>query len=498
MKPVTQNFRDKAAETMDNSQVQSALENVYNGFFKARIAASEATDNWEELRTRGKEIKDHAIANLDHYLDMLATNVERNGGNVFFAADAAEANQYVLDLARETDTKTVIKSKSMVSEEMGLNHFLTEAGIETVETDLGEYIIQLAGETPYHLIAPAIHKSRSQVSDLLAERSNGDRKEDAQALTMQAREQLREVFQRADMSITGVNFGVAESGGIALVTNEGNGRMATSVPKVHVAVMGMEKVIPSVRDLATMLRILIRSATGQRISSYVTMVNGPRRASEEDGPEEFHLIIMDNGRSKLLGDEPLREALNCIRCGACLNACPVYRKVGGHSYGWVYPGPIGAIVSPVLTGVKEGKNLPFASSLCGACHEACPVKINIPRMLLELRSRVAEGDKSERSRGRWEPLIWKGWKWGMTDRKRFERGAKVGRAFGNPFSSDGWVSNAVGPISGWTSSRDFPLPESESFVERFSKREAEKSEIEQTKNSAGDAIAKDSEDGDNR
>lgn len=481
MKPVTSKFREKAAQTMGDTDIQSALENVYNGFFKARIAASGATDNWEEMRTQGKAIKDHTIANLDHYLEMLATNVEKSGGNVFFAANAAEANQYVLDLAAESKARTVIKSKSMVSEEMGLNEALTKAGIETVETDLGEYIIQLAGETPYHLIAPAIHKTKSQVSDLLADKSaeTGERvrQEDAEALTMQARAQLREVFQRADMSVTGVNFGVAESGSIALVTNEGNGRMATSVPRVHVAVMGMEKVIPSIRDLSTMLRILIRSATGQRISSYVTMVNGPRRPGEEDGPEEFHLIIMDNGRSKLLADEALRESLNCIRCGACLNACPVYRKVGGHSYGWVYPGPIGAIVSPVLTGLKEGKDLPFASSLCGACHDACPVKINIPRMLLELRGKVAESkDETERGRGRWEPLVWKGWKWGMMDRKRFDRGSRLGRAFASPFASGDWVSRSVPPISGWTSSRDFPLPAKDSFVKRFHEQQDAKSD----------------------
>ena len=477
MKPVTRNFRNKAAETIADPRLQSVLENVYNGFFKARIAASGATDNWEEMRTRGKAIKDHTIANLDHYLDMLATNVERNGGNVFFARDSAEANRYVLDLAKETNVRTVIKSKSMVSEEMGLNDALTAADIESVETDLGEYIIQLAGETPYHLVAPAIHKSKAEVSDLLAKRSaelggSDKREEEAEALTLQARAQLREVFQRADMSVTGVNFGVAESGGIALVTNEGNGRMATSVPRIHVAVMGMEKVIPSVRDLATMLRILIRSATGQRISSYVTLVHGPRRDDEEDGPEEFHLIIIDNGHSKLLADEALRESLNCIRCGACLNACPVYRKVGGHSYGWVYPGPIGAIVSPVLTGLKDGKDLPFASSLCGACHDACPVKINIPRMLLELRGQVTEGDEPEqKSRGRWERFVWKGWKWGMMGRKRFERGARLGRAIGGPFAADGWLRRALPPVSGWTSSRDFPLPAKESFVSRFKTQE---------------------------
>ncbi|MDA0677508.1 MAG: lactate utilization protein B, partial [Chloroflexi bacterium] len=382
-----------------------------------------------------------------------------------------EANRYVLDLARQSNVRTVIKSKSMVSEEMGINSLLIDAGIETVETDLGEYIIQLAGETPYHLIAPAIHKQKSEVADLLAAKSGGDRKNNAEALTMQAREQLRTVFQRADMSITGVNFGVAEAGGITLVTNEGNGRMATSVPRIHVAVMGMEKVIPSIRDLSTMLRILIRSATGQRISTYVTMVNGPRRPGEEDGPEEFHLVIMDNGRSKLLGNPNLREALNCIRCGACLNACPVYRKVGGHSYGWVYPGPIGAIVSPVLTGLKDAKNLPYASSLCGACHDACPVKINIPRMLLELRGSVVESDDpTENARGRWEPLVWKGWKWGMMDRKRFDRGARLGRAAAGPLSNGGWLSRSVPPISGWTSSRDFPLPAEKSFVKRFSER----------------------------
>jgi L-lactate dehydrogenase complex protein LldF len=471
MKPVTKNFRETAASTMADPNIQSALEKVYNGFFKARIAAGAATQNWEELRTRGKAIKDHAIANLDFYLDMLANNVERNGGHVFFAKDATEANRYVLDLARQSNVRTVIKSKSMVSEEMGINSLLIDAGIETVETDLGEYIIQLAGETPYHLIAPAIHKQKSEVADLLAAKSGGDRKNDAEALTMQAREQLRAVFQRADMSITGVNFGVAEAGGITLVTNEGNGRMATSVPRIHVAVMGMEKIVPSIRDLSTMLRILIRSATGQRISTYVTMVNGPRRAGEEDGPEEFHLVIMDNGRSRLLGNPNLREALNCIRCGACLNACPVYRKVGGHSYGWVYPGPIGAIVSPVLTGLKDAKNLPYASSLCGACHDACPVKINIPRMLLELRGSVVESDDpTENARGRWEPLVWKGWKWGMMDRKRFDRGARLGRAAGGPLSSDGWIGRSWPPISGWTSSRDFPLPANESFVKRFSKR----------------------------
>ncbi len=472
MKIKTADFNESASRAIADRQLQQSHEVVYRGFHQARIHAASDTANWEAERSLGKAIKDHTIANLDYYLELLAENVEKNGGKVFFAHDAEDANRYVSSLARKNAVRTVIKSKSMVSEEMGLNDVLENQNIEVVETDLGEYIIQLANETPYHIIAPAIHKSKDQVADLLAARSGGERKDDAEQLTRQAREQLRAVFQRADMSVTGVNFAVAQTGSIVLVTNEGNGRMATSMPRIHVAAMGMEKIVPSAADLSTMLRILIRSATGQRISAYVTMVNGPRMEDEEDGPEEFHLIIMNNGRDRLLRDEHLREALNCIRCGACMNACPVYRKVGGHAYGWVYPGPIGAIVSPVLTGLKEGDKLPSASTLCGACHEACPVKINIPRMLLELRARNAEGelDTSERSSGVAERLIWRVWRSGMMGRSRFEGASKLGRWLMLPATKDGWVKKSPPPVSGWTESRDFPAPATESFGKRFAKR----------------------------
>lgn len=459
MKPVTINFRDKASQAISDDQIQQSLEHVYTGFFKGRLAAASETDNWEALRSKGKAIKDHTIANLDYYLDLLATNVEIAGGKIHFASDAAEARKLIIDLAKKREVKTVIKSKSMVSEEMGLAEAMNDAGFETVETDLGEYIIQLAEETPYHLIAPAVHKSRTEVAKLLDKSYlPGSEPPDATELTMMAREQLRDVFRRADMSVTGANFAVAESGSIALVTNEGNGRMSTSVPRVHVAVMGMEKIVPSIQDLSTMLRILIRSATGQRISTYVTMVNGPRKPDEEEGPEEFHLVVLNNGRDKLLSDVYMREALNCIRCGACLNACPVYRKVGGHAYGWVYPGPIGALVSPVLTGLKDGKNLPNASSLCGACHDACPVKIDIPRMLLELRWRTAEGEKDpkEKSSSITERLVWKSWRIGMMGRKRFDLGARIAGWTLRPFTRNGWISKAPPPVGGWTSSRDFP------------------------------------------
>ena len=470
MQTNTREFRTRAAATMADPRLKSALEGVYEGFHKGRIAAAAATEAWEAQRDRGRAIKEHTIANLDYYLGMLAENVEKNGGHVFFARDSAEANRYVLDIVERNDVRTVIKSKSMVSEEMGLNHVLEGVGVEAVETDLGEYIIQLAGETPYHIIAPAIHKSKDEVSGLLAAKSGGKRLEQAAELTMQAREQLRDVFKRADMSVTGVNFAVAESGSIVLVTNEGNGRMATSAPRIHVAAMGMEKVVPSVADLSTFLRILIRSATGQRISSYVTMVNGPRRADDEDGPEEFHLVVIDNGRSKLLADPHLREALYCIRCGACMNSCPVYRKVGGHSYGWVYPGPIGAVITPVLTGLDAGKDLPFASTLCGACRDACPVRIDLPRMLLELRAQAVET-----SGGNPAGLMWWGWRAGITRRATFDAGSRVGRWLLRPFTRGGWVRRMPFPIGGWTSSRDFLAPAAASFVSRFNRRTKETS-----------------------
>ena len=473
MKPETAQFRSKAAQTLGDKSVLKSLEHVYTGFHEGRISAAGDTPNWEELRTRGKAIKDHTIAHLDYYLGLLTDSVEKNGGQVFFADDAEEARQHIIKLAHARDVKTVIKSKSMVSEEMALADALIEQGIEAIETDLGEYIIQLAGETPYHLIAPAIHKSRREVAELLDDDfSEGDPVPDATELTMLARAKLREVFERADMSVTGVNFAVAESGSIALVTNEGNGRMSTSVPRIHVAVMGMEKIVPSIQDLSTMLRILIRSATGQRISTYITMVNGPRKPDEEEGPEEFHLVIMNNGRDRLLADPQLRESLNCIRCGACLNACPVYRKVGGHAYGWVYPGPIGAIVSPVMTGLKDAHDLPGASSLCGACHEVCPVKINIPRMLLELRWRTAEGkvEPGDRASSAKERFVWKAWRMGMMGRRRFDLGARLSRLLMRPLSRRGWIKKAPPPVSGWTSTRDFPLVAARSLKIRLAAR----------------------------
>ena len=316
-----------------------------------------------------------------------------------FAADSAEANAIVGEIVRTRNIRVATKSKSMVSEELALNHALEAQGVEVFETDLGEYIIQLAEETPFHLVAPALHKTKEQVAQLFTEKLGIPYSDDIDALAAAARVALRDKFLQADLGISGANFLVAETGTLVIITNEGNGRLCTSAPRIHIGITGMEKVIPSMQDLSVFLRLLPRSATGQRITSYVSMVSGPRRAEDEDGPEEFHLILVDNGRSKMLADPHLREALYCIRCGACLNICPVYQKVGGHAYGWVYPGPIGAIVTPTLVGLGQAPDLPQASSLCGACREVCPIKINIPRMLLHLRQKSAEGLDPRRKNG---------------------------------------------------------------------------------------------------
>ena len=465
----TKDFNETATAALKDEKVQKNLHGLYDGFYQARQRAADATPDWEAMRDRARAIKTHTLDNLDYYLELMEANVAKAGGKVFFASDASAANNYILDLARARDAKMVVKGKSMVSEEMGLNHRLAEAGVEAVETDLGEYIIQLAGETPYHIIAPAIHKSKEEVASLLQGKNGTPRSQEIADLAAEARRQLRSRFIQADMGITGANFIVAETGTLVLVTNEGNGRMCTSMPPIHVAIAGMEKVIPSMEDLGIFLPLLIRSATGQRLSSYVTTITGPRLADEEDGPEEFHLVIVDNGRSRILADPEMREALNCIRCGACLNACPVYRKVGGHAYGWVYSGPIGAVVSPMLTGVADARDLPFASSLCGACREVCPVKINIPRMLVRLRNELVEGrsEPGEKRVWPWEKLAMKGWRLTVTDSLILELANRLGRLVQGPFVGAGRLTRLPPPLDGWTKFRNFPALSSSPFRARW-------------------------------
>jgi len=471
LQPDTKNFRNAAAAALANENVQANLAGL-TGFHDARLDARRQTPQWDDASERARAIKAHTLDNLDRYLLMMESNVKKTGGHVYFASDAAAAASYVVDLAREKGVELVIKSKSMLSEEMALNSRLEESGVEPVETDLGEFIVQLAGETPFHIIAPAIHKSKEDVSELFRDKLNVPLYEDIGDLTREARAQLRQKFLAAGMGITGANFMVAETGTVALVTNEGNGRMCTSMPKVHVAIAGMERIVPSMEDLGTFLRLLIRSATGQMISSYVTTVTGPRKAADEDGPEEFHLVIVDNGRSRLLADPELREALYCLRCGACLNACPVYKKVGGHAYGWVYPGPIGAVVSPMLTNLSDAKDLPFASTLCGACREACPVNIDLPRMLLYMRKELTQGETypEHKSRSTVEAAAMKGWRASVSSGLMMRLANAFGRFAQLPIARRGRINRLPPPLSGWTRARSFPALASKPFRTRWRKR----------------------------
>lgn len=384
-------FADRYRRALKNTRLQQAMSKASVRFNLARrAAAANADEEWENLRSRAREIKEHTIEHLDFYLKEFSENVERQGGHVFWASTAEEANRYISDLARRRGVRLAVKGKSMMSEEIGLNHALIEAGVEAVETDFGEYIAQLAGERPSHINMPIVHKTRTDVAELFSEKLHtGDMHEIAEMAAL-ARRLLRGKFAAAEMGITGVNFAVAETGTIILIENEGNIRLTTSLPRIHVALMGIEKVIPRFADAEIFLKLLPRSASGQKITANVSFLTGVKKPSEVGGAQEYHVVILDNGRSNILANPHLRETLFCIRCGACLNACPVYQKIGGHAYGWVYPGPIGAILTPQLIGREQAADLPFASSLCGACREVCPVKINLPDMLLHLRHEIKE------------------------------------------------------------------------------------------------------------
>jgi L-lactate dehydrogenase complex protein LldF len=459
MQVKTQDFHKNSLKALNDQQTQKSLVRVMEHFDHAREAAiSELTPEiWERFRDRGRQIKQHTIENLDYYLGLLSERVARNGGKVHFARDSKEATDIVLDVAQTRGVRLITKSKSMVSEEMALNDALEDKGIESIETDLGEYIIQMAGEAPFHIVAPAMHKSKEQVSELFANNLGTGHLKDIPDMARAARRFLRQKFLDADMGITGVNFAVAETGTVVIVTNEGNGRMCTSLPRIHMALMGMEKVVPALEDMAVMLRLLPRAATGQRITSYTTFVSGPRRSREEDGPDEFHLVIMDNGRSKLLANPELRESLYCIRCGACLNTCPVYRKVGGHAYGWVYPGPIGAVVTPVMVGLPKAKDLPFASTLCGACRDVCPLKINIPHMLLNLRNQLSEGMPDQRNVSKFESFVFTLWRFIVSSDRLLRITRRILSIVQRPLIRAGRMRRIpLPPFSRWTRKRDFP------------------------------------------
>ena len=437
-------FREIARLKLADARIEGALDLSTSRLMNGRLVAWEALDGADELRARAHDARRRVIDDLDAHVSRFREAVEARGGSTVVAATANDANAYIVDVCRRANAKLAAKSKSMATEEIGLNDALEAAGVRPVETDLGEYILQLAGEQPVHILAPAIEKTKEQVAELLSRVDGQPVEAELEALMRAARRQLRETFHAADVGITGANFGVCDTGSIVLVTNEGNGRLVSSLPRVHVAVIGMERLVASLADLAVLLRLLARSATGQRLSTYTTVITGPRREGEQDGPEELHVVILDNGRSKLVGGR-YHEMLACIRCGACLNVCPVYRKTGGAAYGPVYSGPMGAVLVPLLAGLERASDLPHASSLCGSCTDACPVKIPLHELLLELRrDLVEEGVAPFRER-----LAFTLWSYAWSNPAGYRVTTRLAR-LGGPFAG------LVGPGRVWGRGRRLP------------------------------------------
>lgn len=391
--PTTQNFKENASRAMADRQLGRALQNVRSGFIDKRAKAAAGLPEFEALRDNAREIKNHTLQHLDLYLEAYEAKVRESGGHVHYAADAAEARRIALEICRKVGAKSVTKGKTMISEEVGLNAHLEANGVTPIETDLGEYIIQLRGEAPSHIIAPAVHLTKDQVeSDFRRVHTHLDPKRDLsepRSLLTEARTVLREQFFVADVGVTGANFLIAETGTSIIVTNEGNGDLTQTLPRVHLVMASIEKIVPTLEDASQILRLLARSATGQEMSVYTTFSTGPRKSGDVDGPEEYHVIILDNGRSAMLGTE-FQDMLRCIRCAACMNHCPVYHQIGGHAYGWIYPGPMGSVLTPSLLGVDKAGHLPNASTFCGRCESVCPMRIPLPKMMRHWREREFE------------------------------------------------------------------------------------------------------------
>lgn len=462
-------FKEHATEALADEQLQRALRNVEKGFIDKRRHAVEALPEFDALRDSARAIKNHTLENLDLYLEAYEAKVTEAGGHVHWAETAEDARRIILDICRKRGAKTVTKGKSMITEEIGLNDYLTENGVTPVETDLGEYIIQLRGEHPSHIIAPAVHVNRDQVeSDFRRVHTHLDGNRDLSdpvSLLAEARAVLRQKYFDADVGITGANFLVAETGSSVIVTNEGNGDLTQTLGKVHVVVASIEKVVPTLEDTAQILRVLARSATGQDMSVYTTFSTGPRRPGDPDGPEEYHVVLLDNGRSSMLGTE-YQEMLRCIRCGACMNHCPVYHAVGGHAYGSVYPGPMGAVLTPSLNGIDKAGQLPNASTFCGRCEAVCPMRIPLPKMMRHWREREFERHLSA-----------PGQRYGMKIWAFFAKRPKLYRtavSIAMPLmsklgGSKGWIGSM--PLAGgWTRHRAMPAPEGRTFLQAWAER----------------------------
>ncbi|MFT5697884.1 MAG: L-lactate dehydrogenase complex protein LldF [Desulforhopalus sp.] len=481
-------YTEASKKAIASPTLQKSLTNLQDRFGKG---AMQLWDEMEDqgMRDRVKESRMRTLAHLDIVLAELSKNVRKRGGKVYFAKDAQDAIDYTLTVARDNEVKKVVKGKSMTSMEIDIDPALAADGIEVIETDLGEYIIQLAGDRPSHIIAPCIHLDRNDIGKLFTEKLGIEPTTDPPELTMAARKALRDELLTADMGITGCNLACAETGQISLISNEGNIRMTTTLPRVHVALMGMERVTATMDEHRETIQLLTQGAALQKLSTYVSFTGGPKAADDPDGPEEFHLVIIDNGRSKILGDEDFRESLACIRCGACLNICPVYGKIGGHAYNSPYCGPIGAVITPLLDGVNKHADLCKGETLCGACLDVCPVKNDLPRMLSVLRYKLAYGDNhwNVRQHNVAESYVYAAWQKAISHSSAYKRMIKTVRLLQKPFiGKDNMIRRMTGLAAGWTDDRDLPPIAKKTFSEiwdeKYAKPQQQVKEIKEEKN----------------
>ncbi|NKC15674.1 MAG: iron-sulfur cluster-binding protein [Gammaproteobacteria bacterium] len=468
MKSTAHAFIANSREALLDADLQRALAKM--GFLAARTRAVQNLPEWDAIRANAREIKEHTLAHLDYYLERFEAGVEANGGQVHWCSTPAEASGAVLKILRAAGARRVTKGKSMAGEEFGINEALEANAINRLETDLGEYIIQLAGEPPSHIIAPAIHKTKEQITELFSAHHAAYGKTEpvtgVASIVNEAREVLREGFLAADAGITGANFLIAETGSICLVTNEGNGDLSSTLPRVHIVTAGIEKIVPSLEDLSVFLRLLARSATGQEQSVYTTLISGARRHEDLDGPAQFHVVLVDNGRSEWLGNE-FHEMLRCIRCGACINHCPVWNSIGGHAYGWVYPGPMGSVLTPLLQGLEEAHHLPHACTMNGRCQTVCPMSIPLPSLLRRLRFRSHEQGLT----GRVAALALKIWGQ-VAQRPRLYHGlSRIGIAALKRMGGGKGYLRRMPLASAWTDSRDFPAPSGQTFMAGWKARQ---------------------------
>ncbi len=455
-------FKSRAREKLADRNLQNALNKLQGNFVRGRAQRVAEMDNFEAIRDAASAIRDHVLDRLDVYLEEFERNATARGAEVHWAETHEDVNRIVCELARRHGVRKAVKSKSMVTEECALNDALEAAGIEVLETDLGEYILQLAKEPPSHIVAPVVHKTRDEVSDLFEEKHGTPRKTDIAELTREARDRLRGHFISADMGISGANFAIAETGSTLIVTNEGNGRMVTTLPRVHIAITGIEKILPTLEDVATLMRLLPPHGTGQSISNYISVTTGVKGEREHDGPEQFHVILFDGGRTSLVGTE-LQPMLRCIRCGACMNHCPVYQSVGGHAYGWVYPGPMGSVLTPAYVGLEKALDLPNAATMCNQCGVVCPVKIPLPDLMRKLR----EQQFARKLKPWTERAAFGAWCWMAQRPAIYAAAAAIGaRLLALMGGRDGLV-HRIPLAGGWTASRDMPAPQGVTFRELY-------------------------------